>query len=71
MPKDDEITFGHLDEQGGFQEARRIAQSAIGRCRHFIMVPEHYREDQSCRCDDPTHTEMAAWGYEWGNGAWR
>lgn len=29
------------------------------------MAFEHYREDGSCRCDDPNHKEMIAWGYVW------
>ena len=41
------------------------------RCTHFIMVGEHYRPDGTCRCNDPTHLEMADWGYEWGNGGWQ
>lgn len=71
--KDDEprIEFGTLDESGGFQHSRTLRQSAVGRCRHFILDPQHYREDESCRCDDPTHTIMAEWGYEFGNGLWR
>jgi hypothetical protein len=34
------------------------------------MVPEHYRDDNSCRCDDESHTEMAEWGYKWNGEQW-
>lgn len=34
-------------------------------CPHSIMVPEHYREDGSCKCDDPNDPLMAEWGYYW------
>jgi len=33
-------------------------------CTFFIMVPEHYREDGTCKCDDAEHRkEMRKWGY--------
>lgn len=41
------------------------------RCPHFIFAGEHYREDGSCKCDDPNETIMAAWGYVWRKGQWR
>jgi hypothetical protein len=34
------------------------------------MMPEHYREDGSCRCDDPDHTDMDDWGYVWDGKLW-
>lgn len=40
------------------------------RCPHAIIVPSHYRDDGSCRCDDPTHTEMEEWGYSWVDNGW-
>lgn len=40
-------------------------------CPHFIMVPEHYRPNGTCRCNDASHTEMRGWGYTWKKGAWR
>jgi len=42
-----------------------ISQAAIKRCPHFILVPDHYRYDNTCRCDDPTHIEMIGYGYIW------
>ena len=37
----------------------------IVKCPFFIMVPEHYREDGTCKCDDPEHRRMMIreWGY--------
>lgn len=46
-------------------KVRLIKQSDMRRCPHFIMMPSHYREDGTCRCDDPDHTEMKEWGYVW------
>jgi len=34
-------------------------------CPHVILMPEHYRPDGTCRCNDPEHNEMEEWGYEW------
>lgn len=45
---------------------RMIRQSDIGRCPHFIMVASHYREDGTCKCDDPVEQAMMIkeWGYK-------
>lgn len=36
------------------------------RCRFCIIVAEHYRDDDSCKCDDPLEQEMMIreWGYD-------
>lgn len=57
--------FGDLHPDGSFTNARTIKQSDLAACPHLILVPEHYRADGSCRCDDPTHAEMKEWGYTW------
>lgn len=52
---------------------RFISADSIRSCPWTILAPEHYRrEDGSCRCDDPNHTEMVEWGYVWddANGRW-
>lgn len=54
----------------GIRFVAQLKHADIARCTFKIMVPEHYRSDGSCRCDDPTHTEMVDWGYEWHNGCW-
>jgi hypothetical protein len=50
---------------------REISQADLRRCPHFIMAAEHYREDGTCRCNDPEATDMAEWGYEWRDGQWQ
>jgi len=52
------------------RHVRTIQQSSIGNCSHFIFDPEHYRADESCRCNDPDHTDMADWGYVWDGKLW-
>lgn len=51
-------------------DIREIPQSAMVGCPHCIMMQEHYRMDNTCRCDDPTHDEMIAWGYVWDGDRW-
>jgi len=54
----------------GIPNVREIRQSDIAKCPHYIMVPEHYRYNGTCRCDDPEHSEMRDWGYKWKDGRW-
>jgi len=56
------VTIGTLHPDGIVTDARTIDP---GRCPHFIMVPEHYRDGGACKCDDPAHTVMESWGYTW------
>lgn len=37
----------------------------IKACPNCIMVFNHYRENGTCKCDDPNETKMASWGYVW------
>ena len=53
------------------RHVKTIQQSSIGKCAHFIFDPEHYREDESCRCNDADHTDMAEWGYVWDGNLWK
>lgn len=63
--------FGKLDpETGKYTHIRTLPQSAMQACPWFIMVPEHYNEDGTCKCTDETHTEMEAWGYTWDGERW-
>jgi hypothetical protein len=48
-----------------------LKQSDILACSHCILVPEHYRDDGSCKCDDPEHVQMGAWGYHWNENTGR
>lgn len=42
-----------------------MKQSDLLKCPFAIMVPEHYREDGTCKCDDAAHREfmIAKWEY--------
>lgn len=53
-------------------EARAIKITSIQRCPHGIWTPSHYRDDESCRCNDPGHNAMKHWGYVWDTekGQW-
>ena len=53
--------FGTLHPDGTLTNVRNLPQSAMLACPHFIMVAEHYRANNSCRCNDPKHTEMGEW----------
>ncbi len=51
--------------------ARTISLRMIRACPYLILLPEHYREDGSCRCDDPEAPEMVRGGYTWDAEAGR
>jgi len=70
VDKDHKVTFGTLMPDGELTNVRQIKQSDMMKCPHFIMLPSHYRDDGSCRCNDHEHTEMADWGYTWKGGSW-
>lgn len=55
--------FAEIDESGVVSHVRTISQEAIGRCPFLIMVPEHYRPDESCKCNCPN--ERARMIREW------
>ena len=65
------VRFSDLGPDGKETNVRIIKQSDITRCPHCILVPQHYRDDGSCKCNDPKETVMKEWGYEWKDGAWR
>jgi hypothetical protein len=62
-------TLHPVSNQGGVT-TYVMSHSMIRACPHVIMVPSHYRADGTCRCDDPTHTEMAEWEYKWNGVQW-
>jgi hypothetical protein len=62
--------FVQLTEQGEVVSERDIPQDMLRACPHGLMAPEHYRADNSCRCDDPKHVTMRSWGYVWSDGLW-
>lgn len=50
--RDPQITFGTLSQENGFTVTKRIRHSQFQQCPFKILVPNHYREDGSCKCDD-------------------
>jgi hypothetical protein len=69
---DVQFSKGAINPDGSLSitPVRTLKQSSMLKCPHCIMAPEHYRADESCRCDDPEHTEMAEWGYVWDGSNW-
>lgn len=67
----DEVEFYVANEDGGVK-VRTLSQADIMACPHTIMVPEHFRDDGSCLCDDPEAKIMRQWGYRWNpmTGRW-
>lgn len=62
--------FSTINEDGTITDVRTISRESMLACPHFIMVADHYREDETCRCDDPTHKEMIEWEYKWEGSKW-
>ena len=62
---DNRIRFSTLDSDGVESSVRYIKQGDMMKCPHFIMDPQHYRLDGSCKCNDASETIMAEWGYTW------
>jgi hypothetical protein len=62
-----------IDASGMLQVelTRSLPQAALANCPHFIFMPEHYREDNTCRCNDKAHKEMKEWGYKWKSNRWQ
>ena len=54
-------------ENGVLKETfiREIPQGVFSNCPFTIFDPVHYREDFTCKCDDPVYREtvMKEWGY--------
>ncbi|MFA5409978.1 MAG: hypothetical protein WC343_14490 [Bacilli bacterium] len=59
------IEFGTLNPDGTLTNITLIKQSDIGKCKFFILTPEHYRPDGSCKCSNAEHRAMMVkqWGY--------
>lgn len=60
-----DVRFSTLHPDGRETNVRTLRQSDMQKCPHFIMVPEHYRPDGTCKCNDPNEAIMAEWGYTW------
>lgn len=59
------VQFAKLNADGSTTNVREIGQINIAKCPHFILVADHYRDDGSCKCNDPDAKEMKKWGYRW------
>jgi len=59
------IMFGTLNPNGQITDSREIRRGDIAKCKFFILSPEHYREDGSCKCNDREHRAkmIRDWGY--------
>jgi hypothetical protein len=73
--ENDDYSFPFVEadiEHGRIVERRTTIMNTatIRKCPHFIMLPDHYHPDGSCRCDDPDHIDMADWGYTWDGSSW-
>lgn len=44
-----------------------ITSEQLDSCDYTIFIPSHYRDDGTCRCDDPNDPDMAGWGYVWSD----
>lgn len=67
------VTFSKLSRDGVVAAVREISAATIKKCPHYILMPDHYREDGTCRCDDPSDKDMRSWGYRWSKkeGKWQ
>jgi hypothetical protein len=61
----DSVMFGKLNPSGQLTNVRNISREDIGKCKFFILSPDHYRDDGSCKCNDREHRAMMIrdWGY--------
>lgn len=65
------MRFSKVDDQGHESEVRILSRGTIAKCPFLIFMPQHYRADGSCKCNDPNEKVMAEWGYVWRDGQWR
>ena len=63
--------YGQGDISSGMARLRQplvtiMKHGDLRKCPFVIFMPEHYRVDGSCKCDDPTHQAkmVAEWGYD-------
>jgi hypothetical protein len=58
VPAGGSCLFGTLQPDGSLANRRSIKHKDLRSCPHTILVPEHYREDGSCKCDDAEHRTL-------------
>ena len=56
-----------VDSSIGGSYSVTMQQSMLQSCPHFIISPDHYNADGSCKCNDPHDANMKEWGYEWND----
>lgn len=54
-----------VDSSIGGSYAVSMQQTMIKACPHVIFMPDHYRADGSCKCDERDNSDMKEWGYTW------
>ena len=47
-----------------------MKQTDVHNCPHYIMMPNHYRDDGTCKCNELGHQDMLALGYVWDGKSW-
>ena len=59
-----ELNEATYDDDNGLRIIRSVTVDPRN-CPYLIMVPEHWRDDGTCKCDDPEHQAMMIreWGY--------
>jgi hypothetical protein len=55
----------HSNQPSNNTIVRHLSGDGIRKCRFFIMNPDHYREDGSCKCNDPDHRAMMIRSWEY------
>ena len=66
-----EKVLGGSPGQGRIVARGTISFDVLARCPKFLFSPDHYRDDGSCKCNDPNHDVMRDHGYVFENGGWR
>jgi len=51
--------------EGDWLKTAPISTFSPDACPHRILQPSHYREDGTCKCNDPKERIMHRWGYKW------
>jgi hypothetical protein len=55
-----------MPDQSWFRDITGLPYEVVEQCPHHVMEhSDHYRDDGSCRCDDPTDIAMAIIGFRW------
>ena len=55
------VKVGTLHPDGSLTHSHEFDPTV---CPFTIFEPEHYREDGTCKCNDPEHRKlMRSWGY--------